>query len=98
MIHKYGLKMNNLRAASGNTINWMPRSGGYTQISYDRATGVVLTNDHVCLGYNSWTEYHDTAIIHVCNTSKHMTMQELADAIAERVAMHHATYGAEVLA
>ena len=51
MINKYGLKMNNLRAASGNTINWTPRSGGYTQISYDRATGDILTSDHVSLGY-----------------------------------------------
>ncbi len=98
MINKYGMKMNGLRAASGNTINWTPRSGGYTQISYDRATGEVLTNDHVSLGYNSWTEYHDTAIIHVCNTSKHMTMQQIADAIADRVAMQRLADGEEVQA
>ena len=98
MINKYGMKMNGLRAASGNTINWTPRSGGYTQISYDRATGEVLTYDHVSLVYNSWTEYHDTAIIHVCNTSKHMTMQQIADAIADRVAMQRLADGEEVQA
>ena len=98
MINTYGLKMNGLRKASGNTINWTPRSGGYTQVSYDRATGEVLTNDHVSLGYTSWTEYHDPATIHVCNTSKHMTMQELADAIADRVAMQRVADGEEALA
>ena len=35
---------------------------------------------------NWWTEYHNHNIIKVCNTQEHMTMQEIADAIAEAVA------------
>ena len=39
----------------------------------------------VSLGCNSWTEYHDGNVIKICNTSRHMTMQEISDAIYEAV-------------
>jgi hypothetical protein len=80
-INTYGLKIKGLRNACGNTVNWDARSGGYTEIFYDRSNGEVWTVDQISLGFNSWTEYHDPDVIKVCNTSRHMTMQEIADAI-----------------
>lgn len=84
-INTHGLKINGIRKASGNTINWSPRSGGYTEIFYDRNSGDCWTVDQVSLGQNSWTVYKDRAIIKVCNTDVHMTMQQIADLIADAV-------------
>lgn len=80
-INLHGLKITGLKQASGNTGNWAPRSGGYTEVFYDRQTGEVWTRDQVSLGQNTWTVYDDPAVIKVCNTSRHLTMQQIADAI-----------------
>lgn len=85
-LKKHGLKMNGLKAASGETQNYGYYSGCYVQISYDTRDGQVLTSFHCSLGQNSWTEYHSDKIVHICNTSRHMTMQEIADKIAQEVA------------
>lgn len=84
-INKHGLKMHGLKAASGETRNYGYYSGHYVQISYDTDTGDVLTDYHYSLGQNSWTRYHDPAIITVATAADHMTMQEIADAIARAV-------------
>lgn len=84
-VNKHGLKMRGLKAASGDTQNYGYYSGQYIQISYDTETGDVLTDYHYSLGQNSWTEYRDPAVITVCNTSRHMTMQQIADRIAAEV-------------
>lgn len=84
-INKHGLKMHGLKAASGETRNYGYYSGHYIQISYDTDTGDVLTDYHCSLGQNSWTRYHDPAIITVATAADHMTMQEIADAIARAV-------------
>lgn len=81
-VNKHGLKMRGLKAASGDTQNYGYYSGQYIQISYDTETGDVLADYHYSLGQNSWAEYHDPAVITVCNTSRHMTMREIADRIA----------------
>lgn len=80
-LNRHGLKMVGLRSASGNTINWSPRSGGYTEVFYDMDSGDVWTVDQVSLGHNSWTEYRSRDILRVCDTERHMTMQEIADMI-----------------
>ncbi len=77
-LNTYGIKMIGLRKTSGATIN---SSNGYSQISYDKATGELLESWHVGSPMDSWAEYHDHDVIHVCNTSRHMTMQQLADAV-----------------
>ena len=74
----YDLTMKGLRKASGATVNWAPRSGGHTQISYDMTTGEILTNDHIG---QSWTDYQDPNVITICHTDRHMTMQQIADVI-----------------
>lgn len=77
-VNKHGIKMSNLREISEETVN---NNQGYSQISYDTATGELLETWHVGSADCSWTVYHDPSIIHVCNTRRHMTMQQLADAV-----------------
>lgn len=84
-INTYGYKMHGLKAASGDTKNYGYYSGSYVQINYDVSTGDVWADYHYSLGQNSWTEYHDSDVITVCNTSRHMTMQEIADAIVDAI-------------
>jgi hypothetical protein len=80
-VNKYGMNMNGLKKASGETCNC---NRGYVQISYDRADGEVMAVYQ--LSDNDWTEYHSESIVTVANTRRHMTMQEIADAIAKVVA------------
>lgn len=82
-LNKYGIKMINLKKISGETVN---NPAGYSQISYDRSTGELLESWHAGNNMTSWTEYHDPAIIHVCDTNRHMTMQQLADAVRDKLA------------
>lgn len=72
-LEKYGIKMQGLKKAAGETkhLNYW---NGYTQISYDLADGEVDVND--------WTRYHSETIIPVRNTREPMTMQDIADAVA----------------
>lgn len=82
-INRHGIKMTNLRAISGATVN---NPAGFSQISYDISTGELLEAWHIGSYMNSWTEYNDPDVIHVCNTRRHMTMQELADAVRDALA------------
>ena len=82
-IDTHGLKMIGLRKASGCTKHFPCGSGQYFQISYDTATGEVLTTFH--LDNNSWTEYDDENIILICHTQHHLSIQTLADMIASKV-------------
>lgn len=81
-VNKHGLTMRGLKAASGETKDYGYYSGHYVQISYDTLTGDIMTDYHYSLGQNSWTRYHNPAIIAVAITADHMTMQDIADAIA----------------
>lgn len=84
-INTHGLKMVGLKKASGNTRNYGYYSDKYDEIFYNRSSGEVWTVFQCSLGRNSWTEYHDPDVIKICNASDHMTMQEIADAIAETI-------------
>lgn len=84
-INTYGLKIKGLKKASGNTMNYGSYSDKYDEVFYDRKTGEVWTVFQCSLGHNSWTVYHDPNVIKVCNASRHMTMQALADAIHEAI-------------
>lgn len=79
-INTHGLTIKGLRKASGETQRYNDASS-YDEIFYDRSTGEVWTRYQYSLGQNSWTEYHDADVIKVCNAVRHMTMQEIADAI-----------------
>ena len=82
MLNTHGLKIKGIKAASGETLNWYD-TGWHTQISYDTESGEVYTSLH--LG-DSWTQWDDDTVITVCHTTRHMTMQEIADAIARAMA------------
>lgn len=86
-INKYGINMIGLKKASGETAKWPENCGGYTQISYDTRDGRILTTDHIG---QSFTQYEDREIIHVANTERRMTMQEIADAVRVALYQHKA--------
>ena len=81
MLNTYGLKMNGIKKASQDTADWDTRSGGYEELFYNINSGNVWAVTQVSIGQNSWTEYDDPSIIKIMNSTKHMTMQEIADAI-----------------
>lgn len=78
-LEKYGIKMQGLKKAAGETKG-LDGWNGYVQISYDLAVGEVIAACHVSV--NSWTRYHSETIIPVRNTREPMTMQGIADAVA----------------
>lgn len=84
-LNKHGLKIIGLKKASGETEDYADFSGKYTEIFYDVLSGRVWTRFQFSYGMNSWTEYHDSYVIKVCNTSKHMKMQEIADKLLMRM-------------
>lgn len=75
------MKIKGIKKASGATLNWSPRSGGYTEIFYDCSTGEVWAVEQISIGHNTWTEYHDENIIKICETERHMTMKEIKESI-----------------
>lgn len=84
-VNTYGLNIIGLRKACGETGNYSAGSGCYDEIFYDRQTGEVWTKYQCSLGQNSWTQYHDPSVIKICNTTTHMTMQQIADSIRDRL-------------
>lgn len=84
-INKNGIKMNGLKKTSGYTENYGPYSGSYVEIFYDKSNGDVWGVFQHSLGQNSWTVYHDPDVVKVCTTSRHMTMQQIADCIRDRL-------------
>lgn len=85
-IEKHGLKITGLRKVSGATCNWDNR-GLHEEIAYDTATGECWSRTMIG---NNWTVYDDPDVIVVCNATRHMTMQQIADRIAEAVAERRA--------
>lgn len=85
-IDTHGIKMYGLRKAAGETKRLTGYySGHYIQISFDTSDGEILTDYHCSFGQNSWSVYHKPSIISVCNACIPMTMQQIADKIAEVV-------------
>lgn len=81
----HGLKMTGLKKTAGQTSNYGYYSGQYDEIFYNTATGEVWSKYQYSLGHNSWTEYHDSNIIKIANCTQRLTMQQLADLIANSV-------------
>lgn len=77
-INTHGLKLKNLRKVCGATENhgWY---SGHDEIFYDTATGEISLTYHI--SDNSWTVSNDPDVIFIRKSRRHMTMQEIADAI-----------------
>jgi len=88
-LNLHGLTIKGLKKASSETEDYGSYSGRYNEIFYDRATGEVWTVFQYSLQQNFWTEYHDPDIIKIGNTTSHLTMQQLADMIAEKICLHN---------
>ncbi|MDR0889345.1 MAG: hypothetical protein LBM28_01700 [Oscillospiraceae bacterium] len=83
-INTHGLKMTGLRKAAGETKCLRGAyDAGYVQISFDTATGEVLSDYHYDLGHNSHTRYHEDTVINCGTISVPTTMQGIADMIRE---------------
>ncbi len=86
-VNTHNIKMTGLKAASGDTKSLRGYySGSYVEVFFDRQTGEVWTKYQYSLGQNSWTVYHDDNVVKIGNFSAPATMQEIADAIASRLA------------
>lgn len=84
-LNYHGLKLNGLKKTSGLTKDYGYYSPSYVEIFYDRGNGDVWGVYQYSLGHNSWTVYHDDNVLFICNTSDHMTMQEIVDAIVKKL-------------
>lgn len=84
-LNYHGLKLNGLKKTSGLTKDYGYYSPSYVEIFYDLGNGDVWGVYQYSLGQNSWTEYHDSNVLFICNASDHMTMQEIIDAIVEKL-------------
>lgn len=83
----YGIKMIGLKAASGDTKSLRGYySGEYVELFFDLATGEVWSKYQYSLGQNTWTVYDDDNVVKIGNFFDPATMQEIADAIAYRLA------------
>ena len=82
-LNTHGLKMKGIKKASGETCDYGYYSASYVEVFYDRSTGEIWTRYQHSLGHNWWTQYSDPDIIKICDTSEHLTMQQLADMIRD---------------
>lgn len=84
-VDKHGLKITGLKAASGRTCACSPYETGYYEVFYDRESGKVWSLYRYSTGFNCHVENRQAHVLSVCQTKKHLTMQEIADCIAEEV-------------
>lgn len=83
-VNTHGIKINGLRKVCGETKNLRGYYDGlYLEIFYDVSDGYLWTTEHA--SHNNWTKYEDSEIVKIANAYDHMTMQEIADAVYERV-------------
>ena len=90
MLNYYQLKIKGIKKAVSELKANLPKnntyySGIYMQVNFDTNSGKILTNYHYSLGHNSWTVYHDKAVIFIGNYIKPAKMQEIINDIAQRL-------------
>lgn len=90
---KHGYKINNFRRVSGATVDNLL---GSSQISYNMATGELFADWHPGSPGNNRTIYSDPSVITIAFTNKHMTMQEIADAVYLAAQKYEAIVHADV--
>lgn len=56
-------KYHGVKRAVGEMPSHNRHDGTYLEVHYDLDEDEVYTHFHCSLGFNSWTEYHDPAVI-----------------------------------
>lgn len=78
-VDKHGLRMQGLRAACGATADYGWYSGRSIEITYNLTSGKVGWKEFFD---DAWqTIFDDPNVLYICRTKRHMTQQEIADAI-----------------
>lgn len=80
-INNHGYKMTGIKAAAAETKCIRANSGNRVQISYDIESGKVYAE--YLVGSNNWITYNDDSIKHIGFADRPMTMQAIADMIAD---------------
>lgn len=87
-LNTHGYKMTGLRSVCSLTKGLRGYySDQYVELFYDRATGEVWGNFQVSLGHNWYTVYDNADVIKCGNLCDSMTMQQIADVIADNMYM-----------
>ena len=82
-VNTYGITIKGLRKASGETENFGYYSGKYVELFFAFENGEVWGVFQYSLGQNTWTEYHSSSVVKLCNATEHLTMQQIADLIRD---------------
>ena len=85
---KKNRKFHGIKAAVGEMPRRNNYDGTYLEVHYDMDEDEVYTHYHCCLGHNSWTEYHDSAVVFVGFYDEHVTMKELRADIERAIENH----------
>lgn len=72
-----GLKkvVSKIKKISGNN------HGFYYEVFYDKEKDMVFTEEHVSLGFNSWTKFDNKNIIRIGNFDYYISMNNLKELI-----------------
>lgn len=81
MLNKHGLPMRGIKEATRETH--YTDCGLYTGIYYNIETGRIYAYSEV--GCNTWHVWEYDPVIPICNVNHRMTMQQIADRIADVV-------------
>ena len=83
-LNAYGLTIRDIRAAAAHTANLgRENDSGYFEIFYDFSDCRIWTVYNP--GASNSKTYPSPSIISVCTTRNHMTMQQIADRLWERM-------------
>lgn len=85
---KKNRKFHGIKAAVGEMPRRNNYDGTYLEVHYDMDEDEVYTHYHCCFGHNSWTEYHDSAVVFVGFYDEHVTMKELRADIERAIENH----------
>ena len=80
-------KFKGVKAAVGEMRSCNRYDGTYLEVHYDMEEDEVYTHFHASFGMNSWTEYHDPAVIAVGMYSSPIKMVELKEDILRAIAL-----------
>ena len=81
-LNKYGLKIVGIQSASSDTRE-LGNTGRVNIVKYNRETGKVWVAIETSSTYYRFAA--DCPVIEVCRSTRHMTMQEIADEIHRAV-------------